>query len=212
MRALILLVTVLAGSEPAMAYEEPRYEVRERTDAFELRRYEPCLVAETEVEADFDEAGNRAFRILAAYIGGENRSRAKVAMTAPVNQQPAPGEKISMTVPVNQAPAPADGDDRYRIQFVMPASFDAETIPEPTDPRVTIRGVPERWVAARRYSGTWSEARYRENEAELLDAVREAGLETVGEPVFARYNSPFSLWFLRRNEVTVEVRSPAPKR
>lgn len=192
-----------------MAYEMPRYEVVEEFEAFELRRYAPYLVAETEVSGDFDDVGGRAFRVLAGYIGGANRAREEIAMTAPVGQQPAGGEKIAMTAPVLQAPQGGDARS-YTFWFVMPSKYTRDTLPEPTDPRVRIREVPSRLLAARRYSGTWSEGRYRRNEAALLAAVDAAGLERVGAPVFARYNAPFTPWFLRRNEVLIEVAPPVP--
>ncbi|MCF7985420.1 MAG: heme-binding protein [Thiohalocapsa sp.] len=197
-----------------MAIEEPAFEVIETYPAFELRRYAPYLVAETEVTGNFGNAGNRGFRRLAGYIFGDNRGERKIEMTAPVNQRPADkqGQVIDMTAPVTQRPradaepndAPDDAE-RFVISFVMPEQFTLETLPRPTDPTITFREVPERLMAVRRYSGTWSERNYRENERALLSALPAAGLSAVSEPVYARYNSPFSLWFLRRNEVMVEV-------
>jgi hypothetical protein len=187
-----------------MATEEPRHEVVQQFDAFELRRYAPQLLAETDVTGDFDSVGNQAFRILADFIFGNNRQQEKITMTAPVSQQPGAAEKIAMTAPVAQTPK-AGGRGTYAFSFVMPARYTHETLPQPLDPRVRIREVPAKLVAARRYSGTWSEAHYREQESILLQAVAQAKFETVGTPVYARYNSPFSLWFLRRNEVLIEV-------
>lgn len=192
-----------------MAYEEPRYEVVERREGFELRRYAPQLVAETRVTGEFDEVGSRAFRILAGYISGANRPQARIAMTAPVTQAPESksGEEIAMTAPVTQTSETEDGAQAYTFAFVMPSEYTRDTLPEPTDPRVRIREVPARLVAVRRYSGGWSEARYEREEQALLEAIAGAGLVLRGQPEFARYNSPFSLWFLRRNEVWVEVQS-----
>jgi hypothetical protein len=194
----------------AMATEEPEYRVVETYPEFELRRYAPYLVAETEVTGQFDGVGSQAFRILADYIFGKNRAQTKMEMTAPVSQKPAAeaGERIAMTAPVTQQPASAAEADSYRVSFVMPSGYTLETLPEPEDPRVQLREVPGRLMAARRYSGRWTEANYRENEAALLRAVDEAGLTPIADPVYARYNSPFSLWFLRRNEVLVEVEAP----
>jgi len=205
------LLLMLAGAH-VMAIEEPDYEVVETYPDFELRQYPPYLVAETEVSGDFDDVGNRAFRILAGYIFGDNKGRKKIEMTAPVTQRPAgdgggDGEVIEMTAPVTQRPAGGSGDS-YVFSFVMPARFTLETLPEPTDPRVHLQRKPARLMAVLRYSGRWTESNYRKHERQLLDAVREEGLTTVGEPVYARYNSPFSLWFARRNEVMVEVRPP----
>ena len=196
---------MLAG-ETAVANEQPQYDVVQRYESFELRRYAPYNVAETQVTGDFEEVGNEAFRILAGYIFGNNEGGAKIAMTAPVNQTPVTGsgEKIAMTAPVSQSPQ-ADAPGTYTFTFMMPSGYTLETLPRPTDSRVRLRRIDGRLMAAHTYSGTWSEERFREHETALLKAVRAAGLQPVGVPVFARYNSPFTLWFLRRNEVLVEI-------
>ena len=213
---LTLLVAFTLVPVTLMATEEPSHRIVASYPGFELRQYAPYLVAETVVDAGFDTAGNRAFGILADYIFGKNRGEKKIEMTAPVTQQPAgggtrQGQKIEMTAPVTQQPAAATTGtattaDRYVVSFVMPERFTLETLPEPVDPRVELRAVPERLMAVRRYSGRWTRQNYREEEGQLLAALRERGYEPVGAPVYARYNSPFSLWFLRRNEVMVEVR------
>ena len=188
-----------------MATEEPRHEVVMQFEVFELRHYAPQLLAETEVTGVFNDVGNEAFRILADFIFGNNRQQEKISMTAPVSQQPA-GEKIAMNAPVAMTPKAGDAQrGTYVFSFVMPSRYTRETLPQPVDPRVRIREVPTKLMATRRYSGVWSEERYRENESILLQAVAQAGLQTVGRPVFARYNPPFTLWFLRRNEVLIEV-------
>lgn len=191
-----------------MALEEPEYRLVATYPEFELRRYAPYLVAETEVRGDFEQVGNHAFRILADYIFGNNRAHERMAMTAPVNQRPAAGEKIAMTAPVAQE-ARGEAADTYVLSFVMPSRYTLETLPEPLDPRVHLRAVPARLMAARRYRGRWTEANYRAHETALLKAVETAGLRPEpAAPVYARYNSPFSLPFLRRNEVLVEVAEP----
>lgn len=225
-----LMLALLGAGGPVMAIEEPHYDRVGDYGAFELRRYGPLVMAEVEVSGEFSEVGNRAFRILLAYISGENRARRDIPMTAPVAQapagektattspsaaataqptttQPSTGEKIAMTAPVAQS---AGSGGRHVLGFVMPAEASLETLPEPLDPRVRLRRVEARLVAVRRYAGGWSERLYREHEGVLLEAVRAAGLRPLGPPVFARYNSPFSLWFLRRNEVMVEVAEPPP--
>ena len=216
--APVLLLSICTAPTALMSTEEPSHRVVETYPELELRRYAPHLVAETVVDAGFDKAGNRAFGILADYIFGKNRGETKIEMTAPVTQQPAAageqteGQKIEMTAPVTQRPADrgssasAVGAERYVVSFVMPQRFTMETLPEPVDPRVELRREPERLMAVRRYSGRWTKENYREEERKLLEAVRERGYEPIGAPVYARYNSPFSLWFMRRNEVMVEVR------
>lgn len=154
----IALLLLLGGC--ALFIERADYAVVERFEGFELRRYAPYIVAETVVQGDFEKVGNRAFGILAGYIGGENRGGKKISMTAPVNQRPAggDGERIPMTAPVVQAPGGA-GEGAYVLSFVMPARYTMDPLPQPTDPRVTLRRVDGGLMAAHRYSGTWSEAR-----------------------------------------------------
>lgn len=202
-----------------MAIEEPSYEVVRAYPDFELRRYAPTVVAQTRIEGvPFAEAGNRAFGILAGYIFGKNKGSRKIEMTAPVTQTPAArppaassgtaaaseGERIAMTAPVTQA---AEAAGVTVVQFAMPAQWTLATLPEPVDPRVELREVPARTVAAIRYSGTWSQARYEEHLRKLREAVAREGLSPRGEPVWARYNGPTTPWFLRRNEVLLEMSS-----
>ena len=121
-------------------------------------------------------------------------------MTAPVSQETS-SEKIPMTAPVNQERV----GSKWRITFLMPFTYSMETLPEPLDSRVELRRVPGRLMATLRYSGTWSRDHYKDKEAHLMSMVEERGLKPVGEPVFARYNPPFTPWFLRRNEVLIPV-------
>ena len=204
---LVGILSLIAGAN-VMAIEEPQYEEVKTYPEFELRRYEPFLVAETEVDGDFDGVGNKAFRILASYIFGENKSQAKMEMTAPVNQRPVTeeGEKMAMTAPVTQRPKGSDGSETFVLSFVMPSGYSLESLPVPLDPRVRLREEPAKLMAVRSYSGRWTDSNYRENEVLLLAAVEKAGLKPVAAPVYARYNSPFSLPFMRRNETMVEVR------
>jgi len=185
----------------ALAYEEPGYAVVKTYQEFELRQYDAYLVAETFVSGDFTDVGGQAFRRLFNYISEADRPQGKIAMTTPVMQQPMPA--VTEQSAVNDVSPGVDNS--YRFAFVMPAGYTLDDLPRPENAEVRIRSVAARLVAARRYSGTWSEERYRSNEQQLLAAVQAAGLKTLGAPIFARYNAPFSLWFLRRNEVLVEV-------
>lgn len=191
--ALSLLLSVT--TEPAMAIEEPAYTLVRQYPEFELRRYAPYLIAETKVSGDFDEVGNQAFRTLAGFIFGKNRTGESIEMTAPVNQRPGSAAATA---------SPDTGD--YWLSFTMPRRFTSATLPAPTDPQIQVREEPARLMAARRYSGRWTLANYREQEAALLAAVRAAGLQSSAPPVYARYNAPFIPWFMRRNEVLVQVR------
>jgi hypothetical protein len=167
--------------------EQQVYDVLEEHPDFELRRYPEHLVAETEVGGPFELAGNVAFPRLARFIGGHNRSSRKIAMTAPVVQEQDPANR------------------RYVVGFVMPADVSAEDLPDPLDTAVRVRRVPAETAAALRFSGRWSRGSFEKRAAQLLAALDTAGLEVVGTPRYARFDPPWTPWFLRRNEVVVPV-------
>lgn len=181
-----------------MAIDEPRYSVVRSYDAFEVRRYEGYLVAETTVRAAAEEAGNQGFRALAGYIFGGNKGARKIEMTAPVAQS---SVKIAMTAPVTQTAS----KNAYVIQFAMPSKWTLETLPEPLDSSVSVRAMPARTLAVIGYSGTWSQSRYEEHLKKLQDALVQAGLRWHGEPVWARFDPPWKPWFMRRNEIWLEL-------
>ncbi|MDJ0915916.1 MAG: heme-binding protein [Desulfobacterales bacterium] len=194
------VIVWLTGS--AFAVEEASHEVITKDGQFELRQYQPFIIAETIVEGDFKEVGSKGFRRLADYIGGNNHKELDIAMTAPVTQE-ATSEKIAMTAPVTQTLS----GDQWRISFVMPAEYRLDTLPVPIDDRIAIREVPSNYlVAVVRYSGSWSKDRYAQHRAKLIDWINEQGLQPMGNPVWARYNPPFMPWFLRRNEVWIPVK------
>jgi len=198
-KLVIIIISLYSGV--VMAVSEPKYTVESKTENYEIRLYGATIVAETVVEADFDKAGNEAFRILADYIFGNNKSKIKIDMTAPVAQQPV-SEKIAMTAPVNQIKDPRG----QLVQFVMPDNFTMQTLPEPNDARVQLRLIGPRAVAVYTYSGSWSESRYKSKLAEFTAELLKNNVNTQGEPIFARFNSPFQIWFLRRNEIWIEVK------
>jgi len=197
---VIAVVAIMIGVMDAMAIEEAKYKVVEKDNRFEIRDYAPHILAETVVEGGVEDAGNKAFKRLFRYISGDNRSRDKVAMTAPVSQQPM-GEKIKMTAPVGQQRV----KESWAVSFMMPASYTLKTLPEPEDPKITLRQVPARRMAAIRYSGFWSEKGYLRYKLKLELWIHEKGLTIVGDPIWARYNPPFTPWFLRRNEILIPV-------
>ena len=194
----------LIGAINAMAIEEAKYEVIQKEKNFEVREYAPHILAETIVEGDLEDAGDKAFRRLFRYISGDNQSGDKVAMTAPVSQQPA-GEKIKMTAPVTQQRVEKD----WVVSFMMPNSFTLETLPKPENPKITLRQVPARQIAAVRYSGFWSEKGYQKHKVELEEWIKEVNLTITGDPIWARYDPPFMPWFLRRNEILIPVGAEA---
>lgn len=185
----------------SQAIEEPAYEVIKKFDSVELRRYAPYVVAEVVIDTPAEDAGGQAFPILAGYIFGKNKGEKKFAMTAPVTQTAAP-VRMEMTAPVTQALV-AGGT---RVQFVLPKGVTLEAAPEPIDPRVQLRLEPAATWAVIRYSGSWSQSNYSEHLSELKTALQAAGVGTQGEPVLARYNAPFTPWFMRRNEIWLALR------
>lgn len=182
-----------------MAVEEPKYTVESKTDLYEVRKYDSVIVAETVVEADFESAGNQAFKILADYIFGNNQSKSKISMTAPVSQSKS--EKISMTAPVSQSKSKSG----YVVQFTMPAEYTLDTLPKPLDPRVQIKVIPPRRVVVHRYSGRWSESNYLEHLEIFKKELDKNGIQIQGEPCLNRYDPPFMPWFLRRNEISFNL-------
>jgi len=198
-------IAAMLVTSTAMAIEEPRFKVLEKDGSFELREYSAYIVAETRVEAGFEDAGSLAFQRLFRYISGNNVAQQKIAMTAPVTQSGS--EKIKMTAPVSQV---ADGN-AYLVAFSLPSTYTLATAPKPLDPTVRIRQVPAQLIACWRYSGRWTESNYRDHEVLLRERINSRELIARGDPVLARYNPPFTPWFMRRNEVLIPV-AGQPKR
>lgn len=197
---MLIATLIIGGTMDAMAIEEAVYNEVIKEGKFEIRDYAPQILAETLVEGDLEQAGNEAFNRLFRYISGDNRSRRKVEMTAPVSQEPK-GEKIKMTAPLGQERV----QEKWAVSFMMPASYTLETLPEPVDRRINLRQVPARRMAVVRYSGFWSEKNYLRYKMELESWIRDRGITIIGAPVWARYNPPFTPWFLRRNEILIPI-------
>jgi len=182
--------------------EEQKYTVESKFPKFEVRRYEACVFADVVVTGDFESAGNAGFRPLIGYISGNNQPNSKIAMTAPVVQEPV--SKIAMTSPAVQQ---SSGEENI-ISFVMPAGMTLEVLPIPTNSKVSLREVPEQLVAVSRFSGRWTQATYMKHVAELEKNIAESGLKSNGPPRFARFDPPWTPWFLRRNEIQIPIAIP----
>ena len=200
---LLTLCVLLFSSEVAMAYEEPKYEVLEKSEAFELRAYKPMIIAEAFVDGSMYEASSKGFKLIADYIFGNNKSRSgaseKISMTIPVAMAPK-SEKISMTAPVSMQ----ENAGKWRMYFVMPSKYTLETLPVPNNAEVQLREVPGKKFAVVRFSGLAGEEKTAKKTEELLAWLEAKKIKPSGAPELARYNSPFTLPFLRRNEVMVE--------
>jgi hypothetical protein len=182
--------------------EEPGFEMLGRAGPVEIRRYAPRVVAETDVEGDAEAARNAGFRRLAGYIFGANRGGARIAMTAPVTQAPAEGTRIAMTAPVAQQPA---GPGRWTVQFFMPSQWTLATLPAPEDQAVRLREVPGETMAVLRFSGDRGAEAVAARRAELLRILAGTAWAPQAEPVAWFYDPPWTLPWLRRNEVAVRV-------
>ena len=166
--------------------EQAKYEVLREINKIEIRRYQSLVIARV------DNYGDDGFNILFNFITVNNRQKSKIAMTDPVVS-----EQIAMTAPVL-----SESDS---LAFVMPEGLTLETTPEPLDERVKIIEIPERDVATLTFSGRWTNSIFKKKSKEMLEELTKAGIKTVGQVFTMRYNGPFTPWFMRRNEVGIEV-------
>ena len=200
----------------ALAIEEPKFKVLNQDAGFELRQYAPFIVAETWVDGDMDAASNKGFRIIADYIFGNNKApqssqSSKIAMTAPVTLAPdAQPLKLDMTAPVSLQPAVEASNwvqtQRWRVQFVMPDKYTLESLPLPNNGAVKLREVTAKTVAVAKYSGLNTDSRIRKETQALTDWVKARKLVSSGQPQLARYDPPWVLPMLRRNEIQLEIK------
>ena len=201
-RAVQACLILVAFPMSTFATEEPDYTVVQTLNQIEIRQYAGYGVAEVVVPGTADSAGSAAFPILAGYIFGKNKGERKFEMTAPVTLAPVP-LKLEMTAPVTQSAAPGG----FLVQFVLPKGVTRANAPEPLDARVMLRDIPSSRLAVIRFSGFWSEANYQEHLLRLQSTLAANGLSSVGEPVYSRYNAPFTPWFMRRNEIWLHLAS-----
>ena len=187
-----------------MAVEEPAFKTVLKDGSFEVRDYPALVVAEVTVNGEQKEAANQGFRLLAGYIFGGNKSRQSIAMTAPVAQESA-SEKIAMTAPVTQT----KNAGTWTVRFTMPSTYTLETLPEPNDPKVELRRLPPARFAVLRFSGLARPSDVDAKSKELVTAITRHQLHAIGQVSLAQYNPPWTLWFLRRNEVMIPVEAGA---
>ena len=200
-KGFFLLVFSIFFGGTVSAIEEPDYQIIDREFDFEIRHYKEYLVAEVTLNGDFSSSGGQAFRILAGYIFGDNTAKQKMNMTSPVESQSSLSEEMAMTAPVISLAE----DEKYIYRFVMEKKYTLDSLPIPNDSRIKLKKINPRFMAVKKYSGTWSEENYNESKKELLDYLSKKNISVIGLPVFARYNAPFVPWFLRRNEVMIEI-------
>ncbi len=194
-----------------MATEEPKYVILEKSEPFALRAYAPRIIAEVKVEGDLDAASSQGFRLIAAYIFGKNQVSQKIAMTTPVGIESSDQSKsaqIAMTAPVmiegNQS-SDMNAKHQWTVSFVMPAEYTLDTLPKPLDSQVKIREVPSEKRAVITFSGFYNEDKVQEKTQALRDWMKSKNVKLIGEPQFARYNPPWTLPFMRRNEIMIQA-------
>lgn len=183
-----------------MSIESPQYKIIRKEKPFELRRYSPFITAEVKVSAaDYNDAANRGFGPLANFIFGNNIARQKISMTAPVTAMPS-SEKIAMTAPVT-----VSGESIYTVAFTMPGKYSLKTLPEPVDKSITFKENPQKTMAVIRFSGLFNQKNFTRRIAKLHNWIRINGYKEIGEPLIAGYDPPFTPWFLKHNEVMIEI-------
>ena len=199
-----------------MAIEEPTYEVLLKDGPFEIRSYAPCLVAETWVEGDMDEASSKGFRLIADYIFGNNQAVSsatseKIAMTAPVTLEPQ-SAKIAMTAPVSIEPQTGATNmktaKQWLVKFTMPSQHTLATIPKPKNSAVNLREIPSKQYAVLKYSGFNFQSQVQTKTQEALDWIAKKNLQAIGQPQLSRYDPPWTLPMFRRNEIMIEISNP----
>jgi hypothetical protein len=200
--ALTLVVIATLMGAPAMAVEEPPFHAVLTDGAFEVRDYPATVVAEVAVAGDQNAAASRGFRLLAAYIFGGNHNRKSIAMTAPVALQRT-GEKIPMTAPVSQSRA--EGSQSWVVRFTMPHAYALSNLPRPNDPQVQLRQIAPSRQAVLKFSGLATEGAVKVRTGELLAAAAAHHLKIIGPVTLAQYDPPWTLWFMRRNEVMAPI-------
>jgi DNA gyrase inhibitor GyrI len=180
------LIVLLILNVNIMANEQPDYTVIKKDNEFEIRQYTNFLTATVETEGERDDAIGKGFRILFKYISGENKNK----------------ESISMTVPVMQK---SSGNNKWSISFVVPKKFNLQNVPQPDNQSVKIKNNPDLKVIVITFSGLFSNENIKENEAKIRNYIKEKGLKIEEPAIYAGYNSPWTLWFLKRNEVLFKL-------
>lgn len=199
-----LVVEAVAGVFGLRLYEEPAFEVTQKLDrGVEIRQYGERVAAEVAIGGGTQrERSDKAFPLLFDYIAGANKAAAgeggKIAMTVPVEVAP---RKIAMTTPVEVT----SGESASAMRFFLPSGFTVANAPEPTDSRVRLVQVPGETLAVLRFSGSPGEADLESRKKELLDSLRNGVWKPAAQPVVMFYDAPFTLPFVRRNEVAVRV-------
>ena len=169
-----------------MAIEQAAYKVILKEDDFEIRQYEPMIVA---VSQKADLRGGGGFDTLFGYISGNNQESKKIEMTTPV---------------LNDL-----GQEQLTLAFVMPKEYSMDSLPKPLNSEVQLKEIPGRKVAVIIFSGNVNPVKIDEKKNELLDWLKEKQITSTGVVELARYNPPFIPGFIKHNELLTEVQPEA---
>jgi len=180
--------------------EEPHYQVLNDFGHIQIRLYPALVVAETGINADYENSSNQGFQRLAGYIFGNNKKQLKMVMTAPVLQEQK-AETLAMTAPVIQQ----QSGSIWLMAFVLPKDYSVATAPIPLDSAVIIKELPEKKVAVIQYSGFLSEQGIKDKSEELTNWLSQQGYKAISPARSAAYDPPWTLPFLRRNEVHIDI-------
>ncbi|MGB0935083.1 MAG: SOUL family heme-binding protein [Alphaproteobacteria bacterium] len=186
----VMLSLASCGVIMSARVEKPQYDILKADRAFEIRRYDPMIVAETKVQGDRSQAIRDGFQIIADYIFGENVEKRKIDMTAPVMQ--------------------SGTQQTWTVQFVMPKEFTMESLPEPLQGLVTLQETPSKTYVVIKFSGRTTTENVMTHQQELQQYIEEKGLKVTGDPLYAFYNPPWTLPMFRRNEVMFELAKESP--
>jgi len=180
--------------------EEPSYRVLSVDGNIQIRLYQPMLIAETVIEADYSQAGKIGFNRLARYIFGGNVQNKEMSMMTPVFR-----ESIGQIGNMNETTQHAPNNSKWVMSFVMPPSFDLTTLPEPSDPLIIIESIPAKKVAILRYAGSLNQERMSEYSQILLAWLDERHIKRLSSPRSAAYDPPWTIPSLRRNEIHIDI-------
>ena len=183
-------------------YEILSYRTLLKEREFEIRAYDNYLTASVESEGSYEDSSDSSFNLLFKYISGDNVSREKIEKTAPIIKRKKLKEKIEMTAPVFQK---KEGN-RWTMFFVLPSKYNLENVPVPSDPRVVIKLIKSQKAAVVQYSGIMNDEKIKINSLKLLKWVNRKKYRMIGVPYSAGYDPPWTIPFLRRNEILVQIR------
>ena len=181
---IVLIGIVTLG--PIMSnVEVPSYQVVNAENNIKVRQYSPMIVAEVEIKGQRENAISDGFRLLADYIFGNNINHKNIAMTAPVQQQ--------------------EIDDMWRISFIIPSEYKMKTLPTPISELIRLQEVSAQMFAVITFNGQNSDKNLKKHEEKLIEYIQSQNLLVRGESKYAFYNPAWTLPFMRRNEVMIEV-------